>query len=180
MVSAATKNLFIVTLIAIIAISIFYIIHPAIRIFFIPAMIIAYIFYIIKSHNKENKHPNFTCYLLCIAIQLLHFTEEFIFGFNKRLPELMLGIPPQHPNLFVSFNMVAYSLFVLGAIGIYKKIKFMMIIVWFFAIAGVVFNVIGHMLYAIRVEGYFPGLYASFMYWIAGPILLSRMLAVKQ
>jgi hypothetical protein len=50
-----------------------------------------------------------------------------------------------------------------------------MIIVWFFAIGGVIGNAIWHPLLSLRVGGYFPGLYTSFAYLIVGPILLKRL-----
>jgi hypothetical protein len=181
MLASLKINLIIATIIALISITIFYFIHPAIKIFFIPAMVIAYFFYLTKSYGREiNTNSLLPVYLICIAIQLLHFTEEFIYGFHERLPDLMIGIPAEETNLFVSFNMIAYSFFILAAVGIYKKIEFLMIIVWFFAIAAVVFNVIGHLVYALRVGGYFPGLYTSLAYWVIGPVLLKRMFEVTQ
>jgi hypothetical protein len=87
----------------------------------------------------------------------------------------MSGMPPFNTNVFVTFNMVAYSLFILGALGIYKGVKWPMIIVWFFTFGGVIGNSIWHPLLALKVGGYFPGLYTWFAYLIVGPILLKRL-----
>jgi pilus assembly protein TadC len=62
----------------------------------------------------------------------------------------------------------------------YKGAKFSIILVWFFAIAGVIGNAIWHPLFAVRVGGYYPGLYTSFAYWIVGPILLKRLWEVRE
>jgi hypothetical protein len=77
--------------------------------------------------------------------------------------------------VFVAFNMVAYSLFILAGLGMYKGVRWSMIIVWFFVFAGVIGNAIWHPLMALRVGGYFPGLYTSFAYLIIGPILWQRL-----
>jgi hypothetical protein len=87
-------------------------------------------------------------------------------------------MPPFNANTFVAFNMIAYSLFLLSGVGMWKGWKFPMIIVWFFTIAGVIGNALVHPLLALRVEGYFPGLFTSFAYWVVGPILLLRLTSV--
>lgn len=73
--------------------------------------------------------------------------------------------------------MIAYGLFLLAGVGLYKRMKFPMIIVWFFAIAFFA-NSIWHLLLTFRVGGYFPGLYTSLPGWILGPMLLKRLWAV--
>ena len=45
-----------------------------------------------------------------LAIQFLHFAEEFATGFASEFPMLYGGMP-YSPNLFVIFNMVAYFVF---------------------------------------------------------------------
>lgn len=71
--------------------------------------------------------------------------------------------------------MIAYSLFLLSGLAMYKGMKFPMIIVWFFTIAATLGNAVLHPLLALRVGGYFPGLYTSFAYLIVGPILFMRL-----
>lgn len=73
-------------------------------------------------------------YLVALAIQFLHFTEEYVYGFQFRVTEIMAGMPPFNINVFLAFNMIAYCLFLLAGLGMYKGLKFPMIIVWFFAI----------------------------------------------
>ncbi|MDP9004824.1 MAG: HXXEE domain-containing protein, partial [Verrucomicrobiota bacterium] len=114
-------------------------------------------------------------YLIALALQCLHFTEEYVSGFQDRVTELMASMPPFNVNVFVAFNMIAYCLFLLAGVGMYKGLKFPMIIVWFFAIGGVACNAIWHPLFALKVGGYFPGLYTSLAYWVVGPILLRRL-----
>jgi hypothetical protein len=174
-------NLFVPTAIAIIAIAIFILLHPGIRLLFVPAMVVAYVCHLLTSYNQTPKPERvMPIYLLALAIQFLHFAEEYVYGFHNRVVELVDGMPPISANLFVIFNMTAYCLFILGGLGIYKGAKFSMILVWFFAIASVMGNAIWHPLFAVRVGGYFPGLYSSFAHWIVGPILLKRLWEVRQ
>jgi Protein of unknown function with HXXEE motif len=179
--TAKTANLVIPVLIAVAGIAIFLIVHPAQRYAFIPAMIVAFACYIRTSYRQMPEVERvLPVYLLALAVQCLHFTEEYIYGFHRRLTEIMPGMPPFDENVFVAFNMIAYCLFLLAGVGMYKGWKPAMIVVWFFAIAGPLGNAIWHPLLALRVGGYFPGLYTSFLYWILAPVLLKRLWPIKE
>ena len=169
-------NLIVPALIAIISIVIFFLVHPAQKFSFAPAMVLAFICYLRTSYREMPKAERILpAYLVALAIQFLHFTEEYVYGFQFRVAEIMAGMPPFNVNVFVAFNMIAYSLFLLAGLGMYQGMKFPMIIVWFFVIAGVLGNAIWHLLLTLKVGGYFPGLYTSFAGWILGPILLKRL-----
>ncbi len=168
-------NLIVPSLIAVISIVIFFLVHPAQRLSFVPVMVVAFVCYLLTSYRETPKVERvLPVYLIALAIQFLHFTEEYVYGFPLRVTEIMAGMPSFNVNVFVAFNMIAYCLFLLAGLGMYKGIKFPMIIVWFFAIA-VLGNAIWHLLLTLRVSGYFPGLYTSFAGWIVGPILLKRL-----
>lgn len=176
MIADRILNLFVPALFAIISIVIFFLVHPGQKFLFLPAMVLAFVCYLRTSYREMPKPERaLPIYLIALAMQFLHFTEEYVYGFYLRIPEIMAGLPPFEPNVFVAFNMIAYSLFLLGAVGMYKGMKSPMIIVWFFAFGGVIGNAIWHPLLALRVGGYFPGLYTSFAYWILGPMLLRRL-----
>ena len=176
LIAGGIFNLIVPAAIAIVAIVIFFLVHPAQRFSFVPAMVIAFVCYLRTSYRAMPKVERvLPIYLIALAIQLLHFTEEYIYGFQSRVVEIMPGIPPFDVNVFVAFNMIAYCLFLLAGLGMYRGMKFPMIIVWFFVFGGVIGNAIWHPLLALRVGGYFPGLYTSFAYWIIGPILLKRL-----
>lgn len=168
-------NLIVPSLIAVISIVIFFIVHPAQRLSFAPAMVLAFVCYLRTSYRQmPGVERILPIYLLALAIQFLHFTEEYVYGFQFRIAELMNGMPPFKVNVFVAFNMIAYCLFLLAGIGMYKGIRFSMIIVWFFAIC-MMGNAVWHLLLTLRVGGYFPGLYTSLAGWILGPILLKQL-----
>jgi Protein of unknown function with HXXEE motif len=176
MISDGIIDLLVPSVIAIISILIFFLVHPAQKFFFVPAMVVAFICYLRTSYREMPKAERvLPVYLLALAVQFLHFTEEYVYGFHQRLTEIMAGWPPFNVNVFVAFNMIAYSLFLVSGLAMYGRMKFPMIIVWFFVIAAVVGNAILHPLLAIRVGGYFPGLFTSFAYWILAPILLTRL-----
>ena len=169
-------DLIIPTAIAITGVAIFLVVHPAQKFAFLPSMILAFVCYLRTSYRMMPKpEAVLPIYLIGLAIQFLHFTEEYVYGFHFRVAEIMAGMPPFDPDVFVAFNMIAYALFILGAVGIYRGIRFSMIIVWFFAIGGALGNAIWHPLLAIRVGGYFPGLFTSLLYWILAPLLLKRL-----
>jgi Protein of unknown function with HXXEE motif len=168
-------NLAIPSVIAFTAIVTFFIVHPAQKFSFIPAMVVAFVCYLLRSYRTMPRAERvLPIYLVALAIQFLHFTEEYVYGFHLRITEITEGMPPFDVNLFVAFNMIAYCLFLLGGLGLYKGLKFPMILVWFFAIC-VLGNAIWHFLLTLRVGGYFPGLFTSFAGWILGPILLRRL-----
>lgn len=169
-------NLIVPSIIAIISIVIFFLVHPAQKFIFVPAMIVAFVCYLLTSYREmPSAERVLPIYLVALAIQFLHFTEEYVYGFHFRVAEIMAGWPPFNANVFVAFNMIAYCVFLLAGLGMYKGMKFPMIIVWFFVIGGALGNAIWHPLLALRFGGYFPGLFTSFAYWILGPILLKRL-----
>lgn len=167
--------------IAIGAIVIFFLVHPVQKYFFVPAMILAVVCYFQTSYRQMlNPDRVLPVYLLALAIQFLHFTEEYVYGFHDRVSELMEGMPPFSADVFVAFNMIAYCLFLLAGVGMYKGMKLPMIVVWFFTIAAALGNAVLHPLLALRVGGYFPGLFTSFAYLIVGPILFIRLWEVRK
>ena len=176
MITGDVMNLVIPAIIAVVSIVIFFLVHPGQKFLFVPAMVLAFVCYLFTSYRRMPKVERvLPVYLVALAIQFLHFTEEYVYGFPRRVTELLPGMPPFDLNVFVIFNMVAYAVFLLGAVGMYKGVRFAMLIVWFFAFAGVLGNAIWHPLMALRVGGYFPGLFTSFAYWILAPVLLMRL-----
>lgn len=112
---------------------------------------------------------------IALAIQFLHFAEEFTTGFQTQFGPLYGGsvIPD---SIFVGFNMAAYAVFLLASGGVaFMRQRALLIPVLFFAIYGVVGNAVSHMTWTILKGAYFPGFATSLAYWVLGPILLSRI-----
>lgn len=168
-------NIGIGLLIAIISIVVFFFTHPAQRFSFIPVMIAAFICYVRTIAQEMPDAERFLpYYLLALAVQLIHFAEEYTFGFQVRIVDVLPAMPPFDQTTFVVFNMVAYAIFLLGGIGVFYKVRSSMLIVWFFSIVFLA-NSVWHLLLAVWVGGYFPGLYTSIPGWLFGPLLLNRI-----
>ncbi len=113
-------------------------------------------------------------YLLVLGIQFIHFTEEYLTDFIIEVPKL-LGREEYPVDYWLIFNMVAYFIFIIGGIILFKRIKELMIIPLFFVVVGVILNSIGHIIISIYVGGYFSGLYTALIYAIIGPLLMKRI-----
>ncbi len=118
--------------------------------------------------------------LLAIAVQCLHFGEEFVTGFHVRFPE-MLGLSPWTPEFFVAFNLVWIAIWVISAraLALGEGVRLALLPVWFLAIAAAA-NGIGHPVFALRAGGYFPGLFTSPLIGILGAALWLRLLALTR
>ena len=142
---------------------------------FVPGTIAAFIiyfntFYKIAPDPSELLPP----YLLALAIQMIHFAEEYATGFDVKVAAL-LGEEPYSLNALVIFNMIAYFFFVLGGIAIYQKRKEQLVIPMIFIILGVFLNFFGHILASLYVGGYFPGLFTGLLYLLLIPKFLKLL-----
>jgi hypothetical protein len=139
---------------------------------FVPTMILAYLCHL-RTTARRMPDPDriLPLYLVALATQFLHFSEEFSTGFYERWPVEIFRARPYSARWFVLINMVSYVVFTLGAVGLLQRWRLPMLAVWFFTIMGVLGNAVQHPLYALKVRGYFPGLYTSLVYWLIGPLL---------
>ena len=112
-------------------------------------------------------------YLVGIAFQCLHFTEEYVTRFYVRAPEF-LGFVAWPSEFFVIFNLTWIALWLLAAVGVKREMRIAYFPLWFFAI-GMVGNAVWHPLLCLATRGYFPGLFTSPFAGIVGLLLLSRL-----
>ncbi len=117
-------------------------------------------------------------YLLALAVQMLHFAEEYLTGFVVELPAL-LGQEPYPKDYWLVFNMAAYSIFLLGGIVLLRKIQELAVIPLFFIVVGVLFNTLAHIGLTLYTGAYFPGLYTALLYLFIVPILLKRIFSAS-
>jgi hypothetical protein len=125
------------------------------------------------KHSPDAIDAIVRLYLIGIAFQCLHFTEEYVTHFYVRVPEF-LGFVPWSGEFFVIFNLTWIALWLLAAVGIKNDVRAAFFPVWFFAI-GMVGNAIWHPLLCLATGGYFPGLFTSPLAGIIGAILLLRL-----
>ena len=117
-------------------------------------------------------------YLIGVACQCLHFTEEFVTGFHLRLPPF-LGLVPWSSEFFVTFNLIWMALWVSSAVGIRRNLRIAFFPLWFFTF-GMIGNAVWHPLLALATGGYFPGLYTSPLGGGIGVALVSRLWKVTR
>jgi hypothetical protein len=117
-------------------------------------------------------------FLIALAVQCLHFMEEFVTRFEDRFPAL-LGLPAWSENFFVVFNLLWLSVWILSAIGLQKGYRLALFPVWFFAMAAVA-NGIAHPALAVLAQGYFPGLISSPVVGVCGVLLWLRLHALTR
>lgn len=95
-------------------------------------------------------------FLASIAVQMLHLIEEYGGRFYELLPALF-DQDPWQPQRFVVFNLVWIGIFLVAAVGVFKRVRLAYLAVWFMALVGGIGNAIFHIWLAIQSTGYAPG-----------------------
>jgi Protein of unknown function with HXXEE motif len=117
-------------------------------------------------------------FLIGLAAQCLHFTEEFVTRFPDRFPAL-LGLPAWPENFFVVFNLICLSVWILSAIAVQRGRRIALFPAWFFAMASIA-NGVAHPALSVIARGYFPGLISSPVVGLLGVLLWLRLLALTR
>lgn len=112
-------------------------------------------------------------YLLAIAVQCLHFSEEYITGFQHQFPRLFEE--DWSDGRFVAFNMLWLAAFVLAGVGVYRRVPLAYLFVFFLALTGGVGNGTAHLVLSAMYRGYFPGLITAPFCLFVGIALLRRL-----
>ena len=115
---------------------------------------------------------------LVIGVQVAHFGEELIGGFQTQFPEI-LGLTEWSLEFFVGFNLFWIVVWVLAVAVIGRRIRGALFPVWFLAVASAL-NGIAHPMLTITDGGYFPGLLTSPLSGIAGIVLLRQLTAFTE
>jgi hypothetical protein len=135
-------------------------------------LVAAYLFWI-AARWKNDPAAVLPMYLIAAAVQCLHFTEEYLTGFQRQFPKLM-GYE-WSDSRFVAFNMAWLVLFLLAALGVYRRVSLAYLVVLFLALAGGVANGVGHLLLSATQGKYFPGLATAPFCLLAGIGLLTQL-----
>jgi hypothetical protein len=129
----------------------------------------------VAAHWKNEAASVLPIYLLAIAVQCLHFTEEYVTGFQHQFPTLF-GTDWTDAR-FVTFNMLWLAAFVLAGLGVYRRVHLAYLVVLFLALIGGVGNGISHLVLSAANRRYFPGLFTSPFCLAVGATLLTRLFA---
>ena len=135
-------------------------------------LVIAYLFWIAARWKNDPARVLPMC-LLAIAVQCLHFAEEYLTGFQRQFPKLM-GYEWSDAR-FVAFNMAWLAVFVLAALGVYRRMPLAYLVVLFLALAGGVGNGASHLLLSATQGKYFPGTATAPLCLLAGIGLLTKL-----
>jgi hypothetical protein len=128
---------------------------------------------ILRRPQTAGWEPTARLFSVGLAVQSLHFMEEFMTHFEDRFPAL-LGLSAWSENFFVAFNLIWMSVWILSAIGLQRGNRVALFAVWFFALACVA-NGIAHPVLAIVAHGYFPGLITSPVLGVLGALLWRKL-----
>ncbi len=135
-------------------------------------LVIAYLLWV-GTRWKNDPAAVLPMHLLAIAVQCLHFTEEFVTGFQRQFPKL-IGYEWSDAR-FVTFNMAWLAVFVLAGLGVYRRVQLAYLVVLFLALAGGVGNGAGHLLLSATQGRYFPGAATAPLCLLVGVALLTRL-----
>jgi hypothetical protein len=113
-----------------------------------------------------------------VALQALHFVEEYATHFYERFP-VMVGLAPWPASFFIVFNLTWLIAWAVSVIGVRAGVTPAFFAAWFLAIAGMV-NGVAHPLLALQAAGYFPGLITSPLVGINGVVLWKRLMLVTE
>lgn len=132
--------------------------------------------YLIWAFGRWTHIPSLTLplYLLGIAVQCLHFGEEYVTGFQREFPRLFGG--DWSDQRFVVFNLVWLALFILGAVGMLRRSALAYLVVIFFVIIGEIANGIAHLALSIARRQYFPGLLTATIALFIGLTVVGKLL----
>jgi len=104
--------------------------------------------------------------LVTLAMQALHFTEEYSTGFATAFP-MRLGLAPWSDTFFIVFNVGWIALWAFAIATADRLPRAAAVLLWFLAIAAIV-NGVAHPLLAVAAKGYFPGLWTAPVLGLAG------------
>jgi hypothetical protein len=89
-------------------------------------LVIAYLLWL-ATRWKNDPAAVLPLYLLAIAVQCLHFTGEFLTGFQCQFP--MLTGYEWSDAQFVAFNMAWLAVFVRAGLGVYRRMQLAYLVV---------------------------------------------------
>ncbi len=128
--------------------------------------------------DPVNRDQAVQLFLIGLAVQCLHFAEEFISRFQSRFP-LLLGLQGWSDNFFVIFNLIWLSIWIPSVIGLRRGYRFSLFPVWFFGITSIA-NGVAHPMLALIAHGYFPGLISSPAVGVLGVLLCIKLTALTK
>jgi len=176
-----TKDFVIGTVMALVMATIFTLLSSGMSLIvtFVPGVVFSWLVYawlFVKKVELPTSSAFLPLFFALLAVQFIHFAEEFVTGFSSKFPLLYSGMP-YSADLFVTFNMVSYAIFALGCIlALTTNLRFLLIPPLFFIMYGAIGNAIAHTWWSLYLQSYFPGLVSAQIFWIAGSFVLYKVM----
>ncbi len=136
------------------------------------ALVIAILIVTVTRPDRARLAGSVRSMALTVALQALHFAEEFVTGFYRLFPP-RLGLAAWSAEFFLAFNAIWLALWPGAAAAAVagRATPVAAVLFWFLAIAAVG-NGIAHPALALSAGGYFPGLVTAPLLGVAGLLLL--------
>lgn len=125
------------------------------------------------SSDRLERERFVMLFLAGVALQCIHFVEEFMTGFHERFPAF-LGLSPWPVEFFVVFNVCWIAIWTISAAGLLAGYRVALFPIWFF-VFGMTANFVGHPLLSAASTDYFPGLVTSPLVGMMGVWLWYRL-----
>jgi hypothetical protein len=136
------------------------------------ALVIAYVVWIAGPWSLAGRSLDAT-YAVALVIFLLHASEEFLTGFQRRLPALVGD--RWTDTQFLLFNAAWFTTFVVAGLGLRRRRPLAALVVLFFALGGGIGNGLAHLALVAIQRGYFPGAWTAPLCLIVGTVLLRQL-----
>ena len=149
-------------------------------IIFTVAALIAYIAWLLTTYKRPaDPRVLLPLYLLALAGQVVHTTEEYLADFPGAFAALFEIANPVGRDFFAVAIMGGFAaVWVLTAFGLLYRNPFANFLLWFFVIGPGLVNGIAHFAFPFIVEAnYFPGLITVALPTIASVVLMRRLVA---
>ena len=126
----------------------------------------------VSAFQRERLERSF---LAGLAVQCLHFGEEFLAGFHQRFPPLF-GLAAWSPGFFVAFNLFWIAVWLLSLAALRQGRRLALWPISFYVLA-MLLNGVAHPVLAAMEGGYFPGLLTAPLAAAMGVWVGARLLA---
>ena len=140
---------------------------------------VAYFAWLLTTYkNPADPEKVLPLYLLLVAAEMIHMIEEVVAGFSEDF-SLLFNVTITGKTFAASFLIVS-AVGVLAAVGLIYRNPIANYFVWLFAIGPGIVNGIAHFVFPVLAGAfYFPGLITVLMPFIAGILLLRKLVSER-
>lgn len=138
---------------------------------------LAYFAWLLTTYQKPvDPQKVLPLYLLLVATEMIHMTEEVVTGFAEDFS--LLFHTAVTVKVFAASFLIVSAIGILAAIGLIYKNPISNYFVWFFAVGPGIVNGIAHFVFPIIAGAfYFPGLITVLLPFIVGILLIVKLVS---